>query len=74
MIKAYKNSLIWFILTAISLTGFGFLIDNDPAYPELSTSLMEFGIISLILFTLLSGLYFLISYVSKLISTRKVRT
>lgn len=54
MIRNYQKNIGLFILLAIALTGIGYAIDSDPAYPKLSTSLIEFTIITTIIFILLS--------------------
>jgi len=53
----YQKNIWIFIILAITLTGLGYAIDTDPAYPKLSTSLMEFTIITTVIFTVLSLSY-----------------
>ncbi|MFT5892457.1 MAG: nitrate reductase NapE component [Dokdonia sp.] len=57
MIRSYQKNIGLFIILAVALTGIGYAIDSDPAYPKLSTSLMEFAILTTITFIALSLCY-----------------
>ncbi|MEP0262761.1 hypothetical protein [Dokdonia sp.] len=54
MTRHYKKNSWLFIVLAIALTGLGYAIDTDPAYPKLSTTLIEFTILTSIIFIVLS--------------------
>lgn len=57
MVRHYKKNSWLFIVLAIALTGLGYAIDTDPAYPKLSTTLIEFTILASIVFIVLSLCY-----------------
>ncbi|MCH2215916.1 MAG: hypothetical protein MK086_12155 [Flavobacteriales bacterium] len=43
---------------AVGLTSLGYWIDNDPPYEDFSVTILEFSLIALALFILISGLRF----------------
>jgi nitrate reductase NapE component len=57
MIRNYQKNIGLFIILAVALTGIGYALDSDPAYPKLSTSLMEFTLLTIITFIILSLCY-----------------
>ncbi len=71
MIHNYQKNIEVFILLAIASTGIGYAIDTDPAYPKLSTSLMEFAIITTVLFIVLSLCYVGYHFITKTLLNSK---
>ena len=59
MLRSYLKNIGLIFLLSIALTGIGYLLDNDAPYPKLSTSIIEFSIITVFLFVLLSAIHLL---------------
>ncbi len=57
MIHNYQKNIGLFMILAIALTGIGYALNADPAYPKLSTSLIEFAMLTTILFIVISLCY-----------------
>ena len=53
-----KLTTLKIAIIAIGLTALGYWIDNDPPYEDIRVTIMEFSLISLALFILISGVYF----------------
>ena len=45
-------------ILAVGLTALGYWIDNDPPYEDFRVTILEFSLITLALFILISGIYF----------------
>ena len=65
MIRNYQKNVGLFITLAVALTGIGYALDSDPAYPKLSTTLIEFAIITTILFIVISSCYIGYHFIGK---------
>ena len=64
-----KIVFLLFGISAVILTSLGYLIDTDPPYPDFKMTVIEFSIITLILFGLFSAVYFTTRFVKRLIKT-----
>jgi len=63
--RSYSKNIGWIILVSLALTGLGYLLDNDPSYDKLSTTLIEFSIVTVFFFTLVSGFFILIKRLTR---------
>ena len=71
MKRSYYKNIGWILLLSIALTGLGYLIDNDPSYDKMSATILEFSIITGILFTVISGIYLLYKGIKMTVSNKK---
>lgn len=65
MILSYAKNIGWFALLAFALTGLGYLLDNDPAYENFNTTLIEFSLIFTFFFVVITIVYFLINRIKR---------
>lgn len=71
MMYSYYKNIGWILLLSIAVTGLGYLLDNDPPYDKMSTTLLEFSFITVILFTAISGIYLLYARIKMIVSSGK---
>ena len=71
-LASMKNGSLFVLiaLCAILLTSLGYWIDTDPPYEKFSQTLIEFSVISLILFSMISLVFLLIRFIVKKIYFR----
>ncbi len=48
----HKRNLTLFLLIAIALTSLGYILDKDMPYQKWSTTLLEFSLITLVVFAI----------------------
>ncbi|TRX66259.1 hypothetical protein [Carboxylicivirga sp. M1479] len=53
----HKRNLTVFFIIAITVTSTAYILDNDVLYEEWTNTVIEFSIITFILFALLSAVY-----------------
>ncbi len=58
---------IFFGIAAIMLTSLGYLVDNDPPYADFKMTILEFSVITVVIFGLLSFIYLIGKFLVNLI-------
>jgi hypothetical protein len=61
----YKIKLFTILIISICLSVFGALVDNDPSNPSVITNVFELTIMTLLVFVILTTLYFVTTFTSK---------
>lgn len=61
----YKIKLFTILIISICLSVFGALVDNDPSNPSVITNVFELTIMTLLVFVILTTLYFATTFTSK---------
>lgn len=74
MMHSYYKNIGWILLSSIAVTGLGYLLDNDPPYDKMSDTILEFSIITVILFTALSAAYLLYTRIKMKVSNSQKKS
>ena len=60
-----KIALLTILVVSICLSVFGAWVDNDPRNPSLMTNVFELAMMTLLVFVILTTLYFATTFTSK---------
>jgi hypothetical protein len=60
-----KIALLTILVVSICLSVFGAWVDNDPRNPSLMTNVFELAMMTLLVFVILTALYFAMTYTFK---------
>ena len=61
----YKIALLTILVISICLSVFGFWVDSDPRNPNVMTTVFELVMMTLLVFVILTTLYFATTYTFK---------
>ena len=48
--RSYYKNIGWILILAIAITELGYLLDNDLPYDKMSTTILEFSFLTMIVF------------------------
>jgi hypothetical protein len=69
-IMKHKRNLLVFLLLAIAITSFGYIVDTDLTYQEWSKTFTEFSIFTIIIFSIQCAAYGLFLTFKTIISSK----
>ncbi|MBK3517339.1 hypothetical protein [Carboxylicivirga marina] len=66
----HKRNLIAFLLIAIAITPLGYLLDNDLPYEHWHQTALEFVVLTIVIFAVISAFYGIVLFLKSLLSNK----